>query len=112
MARRCAYSPGDDNSPTISSFVTMPRQRQQQELDQVLAELHPADRLDADGFVALLMRAGRVYGPALLLDAWYGDKIDAMTLAAVIGDVWSSAEFPERALGRTMWLELFRAAGY
>jgi hypothetical protein len=79
---------------------------------EALAEVRAAERLDTDRFDDLLLQAGRVHGPALLFDAWYGKKINSETLTAVIGDVWSVAEYPELALGRRTWLELFDAAGY
>ncbi|MFD9596799.1 hypothetical protein ACFWA9_29180 [Kitasatospora sp. NPDC059973] len=68
--------------------------------------------LDADRFAALLLKAGRLDGPALLFDAWFGQAIDAATLAAHVGQVWSMAEYPDATLDRAAWRELFTAAGF
>ncbi|MFD8597642.1 hypothetical protein ACFV1L_21830 [Kitasatospora sp. NPDC059646] len=70
------------------------------------------EHLDADQLGKLLLQAGRLYGPALLYDAWFGEVIDAAALAAHIGRVWSMAEYPDSALDREDWRELFTAAGY
>ncbi|MGW2259074.1 hypothetical protein ACWCXE_14755 [Streptomyces sp. NPDC001780] len=60
----------------------------------------------------MLLRGGRCDGPALLFDAWFGYVIDAGTLAAHIGRVWSMAEYPDAALDRPAWRRLFAAAGF
>ncbi|QSY49549.1 MULTISPECIES: hypothetical protein [Streptomyces] len=43
--------------------------------------------LGVERFAELLLRAGRLDGPALLFDAWSGETIDARTLAAHVGQV-------------------------
>lgn len=63
-------------------------------------------------FDRVLLRAGRLDGPATLFDAWYGDRITTDTLAAVIGRVWSMAEYPDACLDRTSWRDLFANAGF
>lgn len=68
--------------------------------------------ITAGDLSAQILRAGRINGPALLFDAWYSDQITPGTLAALIGDVWSMAEYPDRALDRETWVEMFQAAGY
>lgn len=65
-----------------------------------------------DEFERSLLRAGRVNGPALLFDAWFGKQISREILAATIGMVWSAAEYPLPSLGQQTWRELFDAAGY
>ncbi|WP_431710712.1 hypothetical protein [Glutamicibacter uratoxydans] len=55
---------------------------------------------------------GRVNGPALLFDLFYSGTITNEVLAAVIGGVWTSAEYPERAVDTESWHEMFNAAGY
>ncbi|RLU82562.1 hypothetical protein CTZ27_30030 [Streptomyces griseocarneus] len=68
--------------------------------------------LDADRFAGLLLQAGRLDGPALLFDAWFGQVIDVGTLSAQIGRVWSMSEYPDAALGREVWRTLFATAGF
>ncbi|WP_439681712.1 hypothetical protein [Embleya sp. MST-111070] len=68
--------------------------------------------LGAERFADLLLRAGRLDGPALLFDAWFGEAIDAGTLAAHVGRVWSMAEYPDATLDRPAWRALFGAAGF
>lgn len=78
-------------------------------LQRIGRDRHPLSRDELESERRL---AGRNYGPAILLTAWMGKRIDTDTLAAVIGDVWSSAEFPMDYLRQADWLEMFRAAGY
>ncbi|GGX40935.1 hypothetical protein [Streptomyces noursei] len=68
--------------------------------------------LDAGRFADLLLMAGRLDGPALLFDAWFGKTIDAGTLAAHVGRVWNMAEYPDAALDRPAWRQLFAMAGF
>ncbi|MGY1548283.1 hypothetical protein [Streptomyces sp. MN6] len=68
--------------------------------------------LDAGRFAELLLMVGRLDGPALLFDAWSGETIDASTLTAHVGQVWSMAEYPDAALDRPAWRRLFAAAGF
>ncbi|PJN36650.1 hypothetical protein CG747_32495 [Streptomyces sp. CB02959] len=68
--------------------------------------------LDTGRFAELLVRVGRLDGPALLFDAWFGEAINTRTLAAHIGWVWSMAEYPDAALDRPAWRELFAKAGF
>lgn len=67
---------------------------------------------DLDVVRVMLSRVGRVHGPALLeaLVESYGLRVDV--LAQVIGDVWSDAEYPDRALPHDTWREYFSIAGY
>lgn len=67
---------------------------------------------DLGEFEQRLGRVGRVNGPALLWDAWQADAIGYDTLTAVIGGVWSDAEYPSQNLEPGMWRELFDAAGF
>ncbi|MEW1552346.1 hypothetical protein, partial [Streptomyces tsukubensis] len=70
------------------------------------------DQLDAEEFMGLLIRAGRLEGPGLLSAAWSTGAITAATLAVHVGRVWSMAEYPDAALDRPVWTELFAAAGF
>jgi hypothetical protein len=73
---------------------------------------HGASILDLEQFEEHLDVAGRVDGPAILLDAWFGKQISAETLAAVVGRVWQMAEYPDSCLPHTVWRHLFAAAGF
>ncbi|MFD9517683.1 hypothetical protein [Streptomyces sp. NPDC059979] len=66
----------------------------------------------SDDFDELLGWAGRVNGPALLFDAWISRKITPQTIAAHIGPIWSSAEYPDQAVDRPSWRAMFRRAGF
>ncbi|WP_371592615.1 hypothetical protein [Streptomyces virginiae] len=68
--------------------------------------------VDTDRFRELLGWAGRNNGPALIFDAYADRKISAATLAAVIGGVWSGAEYPDRCIDAPGWRILFRRAGF
>lgn len=69
--------------------------------------------MNQEEFTRLHLLVGRNRGPVLLWDAFVGGQITKETLAAVIGDVWSDAELPERLLRpRSAWLFLFKMAGY
>lgn len=68
--------------------------------------------LTVDEFDEALARAGRVNGPALLFDAWFGRQISTEILTAVIGTIWQMAEYPDRCLTHATWRELFTAAGF
>lgn len=81
-------------------------------IDACSAWLDATDFLDRDAFEELLLRAGRIYGPTLLTTAFMDGKIDDETLSAVIGDVWSMAEYPDKAIGHGDWRWLFDVAGY
>jgi hypothetical protein len=71
---------------------------------------------DAEGFFDAACRAGRMNGPAMLFDWWAGAhrcKVDQGALRAVVADIWSSADVPERLLSpRSVWVGLFRQADY
>lgn len=68
--------------------------------------------LGSGEFATLLLRAGRAHGPALLWMAFDHGIIDAVTVTAHVGEVWRSAEYPDRALDWDDWVALFEAAGY
>lgn len=59
-----------------------------------------------------LCRVDRVYGPHLLIYLWGEGLLTTDALRATIGDVWSMAEYPDVALPRETWRDLFSEAGY
>lgn len=64
------------------------------------------DQLDT-----MLSRVGRCYGPDLVWELHEGDVLsrEAYTLA---GSVWSMTEYPNSALERYQWRELFSWSGF
>ncbi len=70
------------------------------------------DTLTYDAFYTLCLRAGRVHGPKVLLDSWMQGRIDNAILSNSVAEVWSAAEYPEQALRRCDWRNLFYSAGY
>lgn len=80
--------------------------------DQAREELAAAEQLTTAGLEKLISRAGRVYGPEFLDEAYSAGKVTAETVTALVGPVWSSAEYPDRELDRDAWRWLFDAAGF
>lgn len=70
------------------------------------------DGITAADLDIALGRVGRNYGPALLAALHDYGILTVDQLAAKIGEVWSMAEYPDRALGHDRWFELFDVAGY
>lgn len=68
--------------------------------------------LTLEQFETRLYSTGRIEGPDILFDAWYGGEIDRAVLAAHIGPVWSDAEYPFTSMTQAVWRDLFDAAGY
>ncbi|OKI14243.1 hypothetical protein [Streptomyces sp. CB03911] len=85
---------------------------QHADLDQQFADFAAINHTTIDQFNHWLSKVGRVHGPALLFDAWYGQTINRETLTATIGDIWSAAEYPDRCLDHDTWRDLFNEAGY
>ncbi|MFG3266871.1 hypothetical protein [Streptomyces bobili] len=71
-----------------------------------------ADQLTTEELGWLMGLAGRTFGPQFLAEALAEDKITAETVADLIGDVWSSAEFPDRHHDRDTWRWMFDTAGF
>jgi hypothetical protein len=63
-------------------------------------------------FAGALLAAGRNGGPALLI-RWIGrGLIGTAELAPLLPDVWTSAEWPEKAFPQDLWVGLFRRVGF
>lgn len=60
----------------------------------------------------LIGREGRNSGPGRLADAYSDGKITAESVTALIGHVWSNAEYPDRELDQDTWRWLFDVAGF
>ncbi|MFD5508292.1 hypothetical protein ACFWIB_11010 [Streptomyces sp. NPDC127051] len=75
-------------------------------------QLLQADKLTTAELEYLIGRKGRDAGPRCLADAYNDNKITAETLTALIGGVWSGAEYPDCELDRDEWRQLFNAAGF
>lgn len=80
--------------------------------DLIASWIEAQTSISRDDFEVALSRAGRVHGPFLLGLAWWGRKIETVTLTALVSGVWSEAEYPQRSLRLVDWRELFAAAGY
>lgn len=71
-----------------------------------------ADRLTTEELSWLIGLAGRVNGPGFLAEALSEDKVTNGIVAALVGSVWSSAEYPDRELDHDTWRWLFDIAGF
>ena len=72
----------------------------------------PRGSLTADDFEELQVKAGRNHAPELLHQAWFGAKMAPGELAGAAVSAWTSAEYPQEALGRQTWLDIFADAGF
>lgn len=70
--------------------------------------------LDRVAFDLRLGRIGRNDGPALLFDLYLSRTLDLSRpdMAGVVADIWSSAEYPLRALSAADWVYFFQRNGY
>lgn len=75
-------------------------------------QLLVADRLTTEEFDYLVGREGRNAGPAMLSEAYSDCRITAATVTALIGGIWSGAEYPDSHLDRDEWRWLFKIAGF
>lgn len=80
--------------------------------DQAYAQLLAADQLTTEELSRLIGLAGRVNGPDFLAEALVDGKVTNDTVAALVGEVWSSAEYPDRELDHDTWRWLFAIAGF
>lgn len=67
-------------------------------------------RATLENVESALSYVGRAHAPRLL--DYLGQGLADDVLSAVVGHVWSAAEFPDRALRRKDWRYLFSRAGY
>ncbi|MFE3522225.1 hypothetical protein ACFXOD_11625 [Streptomyces sp. NPDC059161] len=75
-------------------------------------QLLQADKLTTAELEYLIGREGRNSGPGHLASTYSDNKVTAQTATALIGHIWSNAEFPDRHLDRDTWRWLFKAAGF
>ncbi|MFF2077095.1 hypothetical protein ACFVXG_20325 [Kitasatospora sp. NPDC058162] len=80
--------------------------------DEAQHKLDTATVLTTDQLQHLIGLAGRIYGPAFLAQAYSDGKVDNGTVRALVGNVWSACEYPDRELDRDTWQWLFDVAGY
>jgi hypothetical protein len=72
-----------------------------------------ARRLAAEEkFLDALNRVDGNDRPAFLGEWYADDMISRRQLRELIGEAWNSADYPEQALGRDAWLDMFRNAGF
>ena len=81
-------------------------------VEEAWQEIDSATKLTTDQLLSLIGKAGRNAGPDFLACAFQDGKIQDSTVTALIGSVWSNAEFPDRYLERDEWRYLFDVAGY
>lgn len=91
---------------------TPPDQTSQTLADEAYDLLLWADRITTDELSWLIGLAGRVNGPSFLAEALSEDKVTTDTVSALVGSVWSSAEYPDRELDHDTWRWLFDVAGF
>lgn len=82
------------------------------ELVHWMAENEPDDGWQVDDLETACSRVGRNAGPALLIDLHREGVLTRALYVAMVGHVWSMAEWPLRQLEGHEWLELFHVAGY
>lgn len=75
-------------------------------------QLLRADKLTTAELDYLIGREGRNSGPGNLADAYSDGKVTAETVTALVGGIWSGAEFPDQHLDRDTWRWLFKVAGF
>lgn len=80
--------------------------------DEAWETLSFTEHLTTEELEHLISMAGRNYGPTFLYEAYSADSIADDTVTALVGPIWSSAEFPDRHLDRDDWRWLFDVAGY
>lgn len=57
-------------------------------------------------------RLGRNARAALLYDLWRDEKLDLTTYPESVAAAWTRAEYPERLIDSSGWVDLFDEAGY
>lgn len=83
------------------------------DVDELLEYIFDRDiEPGAEELRLMIGRVGRNAGPAVLESLRCEDLLTHEAATALVGDVWSSAEYPEDYLGRADWLALFTLAGY
>lgn len=72
------------------------------------------DTLDRNMFDECSRAVGRYNAPALLSDLVAEGTLDLTrhNMAGVVPAVWAASEYPESALSRARWVELFRGNGF
>lgn len=80
--------------------------------DKAYEQILAAGLLTTAELEMLISRAGRTHGPEFLATAYAEGKVDADTVTALVGPVWSSTEYPDRQLDHDTWRWLFDVAGF
>lgn len=91
-------TPPDQTTPTLA--------------DKAYDRLLRAGQLTTEELSRLIGLAGRVNGPDFLAEALVDGKVTNDTVTALVGEVWSSAEYPDRELDHDTWRWLFDVAGF
>ena len=101
-------TPPDQNTSTLAEVIA----RVGTLADRMYEQLLAAVQLTTAELEQLISRAGRNYGPQFLDEAVSEAKVTAETVTALVGGIWSSAEFPDRYLDHGTWRWLFDIAGF
>jgi hypothetical protein len=80
--------------------------------DQAYDLLLWADQLTTEELDWLIGLAGRNAGPVFLATAYAENLVWDETVTALIGGIWSGAEFPDRHMDHDTWRRLFDVAGF
>ncbi|USQ86971.1 hypothetical protein NFX46_26610 [Streptomyces phaeoluteigriseus] len=108
-------TPDDPLTATYEKFLAAKRAEvtgKEPFADQARKDLAAAERLTTAELEKLIGRAGRIYGPEFLNEAYSEGKVPAATVTALVGPVWSSAEYPDSELDCDTWRWLFDVAGF
>lgn len=100
--------PPDQTTPTLAEVIA----REGTLADMAYEQLLAADQLTTAELETLISRAGRNEGPVFLATAYAENLVEADTVTALVGGIWSAAEFPDRYLDHDTWRWLFNVAGF
>ena len=91
--------------------VDLPRTTDDAELREWLLYQYEDD-VTRDVIDAVLLRAGRNFGPAIILGLYEEGLLSRQDAGHLVPYVWAMAEFPLRQLDPDSWRALFAFAGY
>ncbi|SKR40482.1 Uncharacterised protein [Mycobacteroides abscessus subsp. abscessus] len=74
-------------------------------------DIEDMQHMDLPELRSVFVRVGRNAGPSLLSELVDVDALDDATIAALVGGVWTAAEYPENGATADEWVGWFRAAG-
>jgi hypothetical protein len=99
-------------SPTETQEITTASDAPVSSVRHDYEQLLTAGQLTTEELDYLIGLDGRNSGPGWLEEAYSDNKIGTETVTALIGGIWSAAEFPDRYLDHDTWRWLFDVAGF